>query len=49
MKCQYRNCDKDVGEGRSDKVYCDQPCRRNEKKYRQRTRQRIRKKGKKDI
>lgn len=36
MKCNYRNCDKEVGPGRTDKIFCCIQCKRNEKKYRQR-------------
>jgi hypothetical protein len=36
MICKYRNCEKTITYGRSDKEYCSIKCRRNEKKYRQR-------------
>lgn len=49
MKCCYRNCHNEVGEGRSDKIYCKENCRRNEKKYRQRERDKVRKHKNKDI
>jgi hypothetical protein len=35
MNCNYRNCDNEF-EGRSNKKYCTEKCKRNEKKYRQR-------------
>jgi len=43
MKCHYRNCHNEVEGGRSDKIYCQETCRRNEKKYRQRERDKKRK------
>lgn len=49
MECHYRNCQNEIIEGRSDKIYCQETCRRNEKKYRQRERDRNRKKEKVNI
>jgi len=36
MICAYRNCCKEFNFGRTDKKYCSIKCKRNEKKYRQR-------------
>lgn len=36
MKCNYRNCNIQILDGRIDKIYCCVKCKRNEKKYRQR-------------
>jgi len=41
MKCKYRNCEKNVGSGRTDKAYCSEKCKSNEKKYRQRIKKKI--------
>ncbi len=41
MKCKYRNCLKDVGYGRTDKIFCSIKCMRNEKKYRYRLKKKI--------
>ncbi len=40
MKCGYRNCENYV-EGRIDKIYCCVKCKRNEKKYRQRIKKKM--------
>ena len=41
MKCKYRNCEKIIDIGRSDKEFCCIQCKRNEKKYRQRERKKL--------
>ena len=41
MKCEYRNCSKNIGCGRTDKLYCCVQCKRNEKKYRYRLKKKL--------
>ena len=36
MKCKYRNCDNEF-EGRPNKLFCKVQCKRNELKYKQRS------------
>jgi len=36
-KCKYRNCSKDIVNGRVDKVFCNRSCKRMEQTYRKRT------------
>ncbi len=38
--CNYRNCNKEII-GRTNKKYCTINCQRNEKKYRQRMKNKI--------
>jgi hypothetical protein len=40
-RCEYRNCNEIIKEGRSDKKYCSVNCKRNEKKYRQRNKKKL--------
>jgi hypothetical protein len=35
-KCKYRNCCKDILNGRVDKVFCNRSCKRMEQTYRKR-------------
>ena len=35
-KCKYRNCNKHILKGRSDKQYCNGSCKRMEQTYRKR-------------
>jgi len=39
-KCNYRNCDKEIT-GKLNKKYCSGNCQRNEKKYRQRLKNKL--------
>ena len=39
-KCKYRNCCEEI-KGRVNKYYCDNKCQRNEKKYRQRLKNKL--------
>lgn len=34
--CKYRNCNKEIVEGRSDKIFCNRSCKRMEQTYRRR-------------
>ena len=40
--CEYRNCDKTI-EGRSDKMFCNRNCKSNERTYRVRREEFLRK------
>ena len=40
-KCKYRNCENSFSEGRDDKIFCSVQCKRNEKKYRQRNKNKV--------
>ena len=42
MKCQYRNCKNEIA-GRPNKKFCKVQCKRNELKYKQRTKNKIKK------
>jgi hypothetical protein len=42
MKCQYRNCKNEIT-GRPNKKFCKVQCKRNELKYKQRTKKKIKK------
>ena len=40
IKCKYRNCDKEFN-GRPNKKFCSIQCKRNELKYKQRSKLKI--------
>ncbi len=42
-ECRYRNCKKEIINGRSDKQFCDGSCKRMEQTYRKRIRLKIEK------
>lgn len=45
-KCNYRNCKKEITDGRSDKQYCNRNCKDMEQTYRKRNKKKLNKNAK---